>query len=182
MLESKIWRALFYFSSIFMMLYFGFLTLESYKAEAWLGAGVSLGYFMIGCWTLFGVSFTPKEKFNFLTPEQVEEKEANSRHIFVATPSERGSNAVLFPKGQYVYLIQDVSVTGYCKIGRTNLPAKRLYDFGVHLPMRLSVVHIIPTDNMVHLETYLHRIYANKRINGEWFALEPNDIEYIKTL
>jgi hypothetical protein len=48
--------------------------------------------------------------------------------------------------------------------------------------MEVKVLHIIPCDNMILWERKLHRMYGNKRVNGEWFNLDENDIAYIQSL
>jgi hypothetical protein len=80
----------------------------------------------------------------------------------------------------YVYLVQ--SPTGYYKIGRTNNPNNRLKTFGVQLPFEIEFVALISTDDMFDLEAQLHKKYETKRTGGEWFALDPADVEYIKGL
>lgn len=87
-----------------------------------------------------------------------------------------------YPNGQYVYIIQDVDVTGLFKIGRTNNPEKRILNFGIHLPFTVGIVHIIPTDNMCQLESVLHRKFASKRVKGEWFSLSTDDLEAIRSI
>lgn len=79
-----------------------------------------------------------------------------------------------------VYIIQDISVTRYCKIGRKSGSLRRLYDFGVLLPFQHNVVHLIPCDNSRYLERALHRRFAHKRIRGEWFALTLTDINSLR--
>lgn len=34
--------------------------------------------------------------------------------------------------------------------------------------------------NYVQMEKYFHRKFAKKRLLGEWFALDDNDLEFIK--
>lgn len=80
----------------------------------------------------------------------------------------------------YVYLVQ--SPTGYYKIGRTVNPRNRLKTFGVLLPFEVEFVAVISTPDMRELEKELHERFAMKRANGEWFALDQHDIEYIKGL
>jgi predicted GIY-YIG superfamily endonuclease len=80
----------------------------------------------------------------------------------------------------YVYLIQ--SPTGAYKIGRTKNPANRLQTFHVKLPFEVEYVAVISTPDMYRLESNLHRQYASKRVNGEWFMLDAADVEAIKTL
>lgn len=81
----------------------------------------------------------------------------------------------------YVYLLNEINGAHY-KIGHTKNPKDRLRTFAVKLPYRVEFDVLIPTDNMQALEAQLHSHFADKRIDGEWFALEPADIAYIKSL
>lgn len=83
-------------------------------------------------------------------------------------------------KPGYVYLIQ--SPTHAYKIGRTVNPDNRLRTFSVKLPFEVEYVCVIATQDMYGLEADLHERFAGKRLNGEWFALSPEDIDYIKGL
>lgn len=78
----------------------------------------------------------------------------------------------------FVYLIQ--SDTGYYKIGKTRNPNNRMRTFNVKLPFEVSYACLIKTDHMSALENELHRLYASKRVNGEWFRLDEDDVAYIK--
>lgn len=92
--------------------------------------------------------------------------------------------ASLIPKYEpgYIYVIQDVDVTGYCKIGRSVDPASRLRHFGVKLPFSCEMIHMFKVNNMFNAETSLHKKYKGKRVRGEWFNLTSRDIRYIKSL
>jgi hypothetical protein len=52
----------------------------------------------------------------------------------------------------------------------------------VLLPFEVEYVCLIKTDDMYALEKQLQREYSDKNIKGEWFALSPADVEYIKGL
>jgi hypothetical protein len=80
----------------------------------------------------------------------------------------------------YVYLLQ--SPTKYRKIGKTKNPNNRLKTFSVKLPFEVEYEALIQTNNMSQLEVDLHNLFASKRVNGEWFDLSPEDVEYIKGL
>ena len=80
----------------------------------------------------------------------------------------------------YVYLI--ASDTGYYKIGRTNNPENRLATFAVKLPFHVEYECLIACPDMRALERSLHRKFEHKRVNGEWFALDADDIAIIKSL
>lgn len=80
----------------------------------------------------------------------------------------------------YVYLLK--SVTGFWKIGRTVNPKDRLKTFGVKLPFEVEYEHLIPCRDHIELERSLHKQFADKRVNGEWFDLSPEDIAVIKSI
>lgn len=87
-----------------------------------------------------------------------------------------------YPTGHYVYILCDNDVSGRCKIGRTKHPATRLHRFDVKLPFHPYVLAVIPCRNDVELETELHREYAHKRVNGEWFSLSDDDIKRLLSI
>lgn len=70
------------------------------------------------------------------------------------------------------------------KIGRSVNPKSRAKTFGVELPFSVEFVALIQSEDMYALESELHRHYdqQGKWLAGEWFNLEVNDIEYIKSL
>lgn len=78
-------------------------------------------------------------------------------------------------------LLQEINGTHY-KIGLTTDPDKRMNTFSVKLPYKVKFVCLIETEQMHKVEKMLHQRFANKRINGEWFALDAEDVEYIKGL
>jgi hypothetical protein len=62
------------------------------------------------------------------------------------------------------------------KIGRSNSAGRREYEVGLQLPEKVVLVHSIQTDDPVGIEAYWHRRFADRRKNGEWFALSAADI------
>ena len=86
----------------------------------------------------------------------------------------------LKPSPGYVYILQ--SDTGPYKIGRSNNPKSRIKTFGVQLPFEVEYLAVIPSDDYVGLETELHVQYEDKRVNGEWFDLSPEDVAHIQGL
>lgn len=78
----------------------------------------------------------------------------------------------------YVYLA--VGDKGFYKIGKAKSPKTRLNSLrkgGV-----VEYVCVIKTDDYSGLERTLHEQFAEKRQFGEWFQLDANEIEYIKSL
>ena len=80
---------------------------------------------------------------------------------------------------QCVYFLQEKD-NGYVKIGKTkNLRTKT---FSPYLMLfEWEVIHTIESSNINSLEKYFHRFYRHKCINGEWFKLDEQDIQDIKT-
>lgn len=80
------------------------------------------------------------------------------------------------PKSPCVYVIQDMDVTGYCKIGRTTDLSSRLKTFAVKMPFRIGLLVVIPCRDAVAMESKLHQQYKAKRVRGEWFNLSFVDV------
>lgn len=83
------------------------------------------------------------------------------------------------PTPGYVYLMRHGSAREF-KIGRTSNPIRRAGEVGIELPQRLEPLHVIETDDPGGVEAYWHRRFAEKRLNGEWFALTTQDIRAFK--
>jgi hypothetical protein len=80
----------------------------------------------------------------------------------------------------YVYVLR--SSTGAYKIGLARNPQNRLETFTVKLPFEVEYDTLIKTDDMRRLEAELHARYAHKRINGEWFTLDADDLEELRAM
>lgn len=83
------------------------------------------------------------------------------------------------PLPGYVYLMRHGSAREF-KIGRTSNPIRRSGEVGIELPQRVEPLHVIETDDPAGVEAYWHRRFADKRLNGEWFALAAQDIRAFK--
>lgn len=80
----------------------------------------------------------------------------------------------------YVYVLR--SPTGAYKIGYTINPANRIRTFSVKLPFEVEYEVLIKTDDMRDLEAFLHDRYAERTINGEWFALTDDDLAELRAM
>lgn len=75
----------------------------------------------------------------------------------------------------WVYL---VGGGGYYKIGRTANLHPRTKWFELKLPFPVVVVDAFWGPYQRDNEVLMHRSFASKRTNGEWFALEHSDVEW----
>lgn len=80
----------------------------------------------------------------------------------------------------FVYFIQE-DYAGRIKIGKTKNMEQRMETFDVKLPFNIELIHVIESQNHHYTEKLFHVYFANKRVNGEWFELGKEDIDWIKS-
>lgn len=78
----------------------------------------------------------------------------------------------------YVYLVS--IETGLYKIGLTTTVEGRMSGLSTGLPYELTLIHTIKCRDRFKIEKFFHDKFANKRVKGEWFNLDPEDVEYFK--
>jgi len=76
----------------------------------------------------------------------------------------------------YVYFIR-ASMTRYVKIGFSKNPAKRLKAIQTSSPDTVELLVAVP--GTMQDERALHRAYADRRIEGEWFDPSPHMQNFI---
>jgi len=81
------------------------------------------------------------------------------------------------PQLGYVYLIH--SARKY-KIGYSIAALNRASVVSNLSPEGGEIIHLIRTDDMRGIEAYWHNRFAEKRGNGEWFALSSADVAAFK--
>jgi hypothetical protein len=79
----------------------------------------------------------------------------------------------------YVYLMADSA--GLYKIGHSKDPSTRLKNV-TSRANPVTLICQIASDNAVYLEYELHERFHDERVSGEWFALTPDCVDYIKSL
>ena len=91
--------------------------------------------------------------------------------------SEKVSIAVDSQLEGYVYLMKSGK---FYKIGHTNSIDRRQYEIGMQMPEGIEPIHSIRTDDPSGIEAYWHNRFKSKRMNGEWFDLDANDVRIFK--
>lgn len=77
----------------------------------------------------------------------------------------------------FVYVIR---CGPYFKIGRTSKVERRMVQLGVQMPHPIEIVWTKHVSNMCVAEKFLHEMFSHKRMNGEWFNLNNDDLLIIK--
>jgi hypothetical protein len=82
-----------------------------------------------------------------------------------------------------VYLIW-AEGTSYYKIGKSTDIKKRLNALQTSCPHPIKLIHTIRCINssMTEVEAALHLRYYTSRLRGEWFELDQDAVNYIKTV
>jgi hypothetical protein len=99
-----------------------------------------------------------------------------SGDLVAAGPVLDGEGTQLLAEG-FVYLIKSGR---HFKIGKANSVEARHRQLKIQLPQAAEVVHRIKTDDPYGIESYWHRRFADKRLNGEWFALSAEDVKVFR--
>lgn len=80
----------------------------------------------------------------------------------------------------YVYLIRATGQNLY-KIGKSTNPEKRVQSIIGGLPMKAEAIHVAWFEDHSYAEQMFHDTFSKTRQNGEWFILEEEDVEFIKS-
>lgn len=79
----------------------------------------------------------------------------------------------------YVYVVES---GGRFKIGISENPKTRIQALRTGSPYGIHEIALIKTTRYRELESELHTLFADRRMKGEWFALTPADVAYLKGL
>jgi hypothetical protein len=108
-----------------------------------------------------------------------------SNKIYLFEPNQRELEKIInSPSAEgnapgYVYFVQEY-MNGTFKIGKTKHIEKRMNLFTVKLPFENKLVYLIKTGDHHQTEIAFHKHFSNKRLEGEWFSLNKDDISWIK--
>jgi len=72
----------------------------------------------------------------------------------------------------YLYIIEN---NGIYKIGCSSDWKKRFNNYKTHLGF-VNLVYLTKQPDCFNLENYLHSIFKDKRLTGEWFELDQEDL------
>jgi hypothetical protein len=79
----------------------------------------------------------------------------------------------------FVYLFK---AGEYYKIGASINPDVRKMQLQIQLPFAIERVHWFECNDYLMAESILHSEFRQKKVNGEWFTLSPEDVKRIKSI
>ena len=71
---------------------------------------------------------------------------------------------------------------GRYKIGVSGCVSKRLEKLNTASPFEVELVAVFPTSIPYPLEKHLHHNFSMQNVKGEWFALDPQDLERLRQI
>lgn len=80
----------------------------------------------------------------------------------------------------FVYVI--MASSGHVKIGKANNVDTRLATLRTASPFPLTLVSTLRCADPREIEKLLHRKFSSKRTHGEWFLLDPREMDYLAGL
>lgn len=125
-------------------------------------------------------------KNSFIKETANESSYAQPQKIYLFESNQEELESVLklpFPDGNapgYVYFVQEY-MNGTFKIGKTKHIEKRMNLFNIKLPFENKLIYLIKTGNHHQTEVAFHKHFSNKRLEGEWFSLNREDMNWIKS-
>lgn len=80
----------------------------------------------------------------------------------------------------FVYIIQASS--GHIKIGKANNVQGRLATLRTASPFPLKIISTLHCEDPLAIESMLHKRFASKRTHGEWFFVNPKELECLSNI
>jgi hypothetical protein len=80
----------------------------------------------------------------------------------------------------WIYFI--LADNGLVKIGRSDNVVRRFNEIKLISPLHLSIAHAVAVSNCVTAECWIHSEFHLRLHHGEWFALSPKEMEWVKSL
>lgn len=80
-------------------------------------------------------------------------------------------------KGGYIYVLR--SEAGHYKIGKAKDPFSRGRTIGTQHAYEVKLIYVALCLDYTRVETYLHQALASYRMNGEWFNLPQDKIDWL---
>lgn len=99
-----------------------------------------------------------------------------AKRMFRAIEKRTQETQGMHNRAGYIYLVAGGQ---YYKIGRSNDVDRRMTEISPKLPFELEVLFVLEVPDMYQAEANLHHKFRDKRINGEWFALDADDVGWL---
>jgi len=112
------------------------------------------------------------------TPEYKKRNKIYARRCYDKARNKTRGGIELNDPG-FIYVLH---MNGVYKIGKSTNVKSRYIAIAGSMPQRVELIHSFPTSAMSITEWELHQRFHQSRLNGEWFTLSTEEIEYLKNL
>lgn len=99
--------------------------------------------------------------------------------VTLAAIKSKGKSVKPGPSEGIVYLLKSGP---HYKIGKSVNFEKRLTQIKLQLPHAVEVIHVIHAADHSRAESYWHRRFITRRLNGEWFELSEAEVAEFKSV
>lgn len=130
-----------------------------------------------GLHALFADTFDDMQARETLQAEVSRAKRRSTLPKERTEPMEVVGEATAAARGGWVYVLN--SAFGQ-KIGRPRSMPDRMKTFAVRLPFLYTIPLCAWFDDHIDAESRYHRLFENKRLNGEWFLLDEDDVDLVR--
>ena len=74
------------------------------------------------------------------------------------------------------YTVYVIEVDGHYKIGQSKSFEKRMMEIKISSPHPINVIYKFHTNHGLEIEGVLHQQFEDKKVSGEWFDLDREDL------
>lgn len=123
-------------------------------------------------WELFKADI--EEFYDSVLPNEIK---AHNQRLTNPEPRVKSTLPPTIKREGYIYILR--SEAGHYKIGKAKDPFNRSQTIGTQHAYRIDLIYIALCLDYTRVERFLHNALATYRMNGEWFNLPPDKLDWL---